>query len=62
VARAVAAGAREVAGAGVLILLFGHPRVAGELPAGVPVLCAWGGEPLMQEAAAEALARGWARP
>jgi beta-glucosidase len=62
VARAVAAGASEVAGAGALILLFGHPRVAGELPAGVPVLCAWGGEPLMQEAAAEALARGWARP
>ncbi|MGK7311633.1 MAG: glycoside hydrolase family 3 N-terminal domain-containing protein [Candidatus Longimicrobiales bacterium M2_2A_002] len=40
-----------------LVVLFGHPRLAGDLP-GENVLCAWGGEPLMQEAAAVRLARG----
>jgi beta-glucosidase-like glycosyl hydrolase len=40
-----------------LVVLFGHPRLAEELP-GENVLCAWGGEPLMQEAAAAALAGG----
>ena len=40
-----------------LVVLFGHPRLAADLP-GENVLCAWGGEPLMQEAAAVRLARG----
>ena len=40
-----------------LVVLFGHPRLATEVP-GEHVLCAWGGEPLMQEAAAVRLIRG----
>ena len=40
-----------------LIVLFGHPRLAADLP-GENVLCAWGGEPLMQEAAAVVLSGG----
>ena len=40
-----------------VIVLFGHPRLAESIP-GEHVLCAWGGEPLMQEAAAVALAGG----
>lgn len=37
------------------IVLFGSPRLAGELP-GTAILAAWGGEALMQEAAGRALA------
>ena len=40
-----------------LVVLFGHPRLAAELP-GRNVLCAWGGDPLMQEAAAVRMVRG----
>lgn len=40
-----------------LVVLFSHPRHVDQIPAGTPVLCAWGGEPLMQEAAARAVAR-----
>lgn len=36
------------------ILVFAHPRLAGVLP-GKRLLAAWGGEPIMQEAAAEHL-------
>lgn len=43
---------RAVEGRDGMVVLFGHPRLAAELPVGVPVLLAWGGEPLMQEAAA----------
>ncbi|HUE76431.1 MAG TPA: glycoside hydrolase family 3 N-terminal domain-containing protein [Longimicrobiales bacterium] len=43
---------------GATVVLFGHPRMAGDTP-GAHVLCAWGGEPLMQRAAARWLA---ARP
>lgn len=43
---------------GTVILLFGHPRVRVDLPSGVPVLCGWGGEALMQRAAAEVLLGG----
>ena len=40
-----------------LVVLFSHAWNAAEVPPSVPVLCAWGGEPLMQEAAARAVAR-----
>lgn len=63
----ISAGAREAVetalagpGSGVIVL-FGHPRLAEDLPGSVPVLAAWGGEPLMQEAAAHGLAAGEAR-
>src|SRR5690606_16970185 len=34
------------------LVLFGHPRLAESLPGARNVLCAWGGEPNMQQAAA----------
>ena len=36
-------------------LLFGHPRLAADVPGSGPLLCAWSGDLLMQQAAAEAL-------
>lgn len=47
---------RERAGAAALVVAFGGPRLLEEIPQGVSVLLAWGGEPLMQEAAARHLA------
>lgn len=41
---------------GALVVLFGHPRLAGEIPEPSAVLAAWGGEALMQRAAARRLA------
>ena len=38
------------------IIFFGHARLARELP-GADILCAWGGEPIMQRAAARWLTR-----
>lgn len=38
-----------------LVVLFGHPRLAAELPDAAHVLCAWAGDRGMQEAAARAL-------
>ncbi|HEY3286391.1 MAG TPA: glycoside hydrolase family 3 N-terminal domain-containing protein [Gemmatimonadaceae bacterium] len=38
-----------------LVVLFGHPRLAAELPDAAHVLCAWAGDKGMQEAAARAL-------
>lgn len=35
-----------------LVVLFGHPRLAAQIPAGPPVLGAWHGQPLLQRAAA----------
>jgi len=35
-----------------LVVLFGHPRLVGQIPGRAPVLCAWHGQPLMQRAAA----------
>lgn len=35
-----------------LVVLFGHPRRAAELPEATDLLCAWGGDRAMQEAAA----------
>ena len=43
--------AHHAAGAD-LIVLFGHPRLAAELPSNAPVLLAWHRQKLMQEAAA----------
>jgi beta-glucosidase-like glycosyl hydrolase len=40
-----------------LVVLFSHPRHAAHLPSAPNVLCAWGGERPMQEAAARALTR-----
>lgn len=37
------------------LVIFGHPRLAEQLPSAATVLCAWCGDPLMQEAAAERL-------
>jgi len=35
-----------------LVVLFGHPRLATQIPADAPILCAWHGQFLMQRAAA----------
>ena len=40
-----------------LIVAFSHPRLADELDVDVPILCAWGGEAVMQRAAARVLLR-----
>jgi beta-glucosidase-like glycosyl hydrolase len=40
-----------------LIVQFSHPRMAGELDVDTPILCAWGGEAVMQRAAARVLLR-----
>jgi hypothetical protein len=53
VARALAA-ARQ-AGRGALVLVFGHPRLAAELPEAEHVGCCWSGSRAMQEAAARRL-------
>jgi beta-glucosidase len=38
------------------IVQFSHPRLAASIPEGAPILCAWGGESVMQRAAARILA------
>jgi len=40
-----------------LIVQFGHPRLADELNVDAPILCAWGGETVMQRAAARVMLR-----
>jgi beta-glucosidase-like glycosyl hydrolase len=40
-----------------LIVQFSHPRLADELEVSAPILCAWGGEAVMQRAAARVLLR-----
>jgi hypothetical protein len=40
-----------------LIVQFSHPRLASELDNDAPILCAWGGEAVMQRAAARVLLR-----
>ena len=40
-----------------LIVQFSHPRLAEELQVDAPILCAWGGEAVMQRAAARVLLR-----
>lgn len=45
-----------------LIVAFSHPRLADELDVDAPILCAWGGEAVMQRAAARVLLREAAAP
>jgi beta-glucosidase-like glycosyl hydrolase len=40
-----------------LIIQFSHPRLATEIDVDAPILCAWGGEAVMQRAAARVLLR-----
>ena len=40
-----------------LIIQFSHPRLASELDVDAPILCAWGGEAVMQRAAARVVLR-----
>jgi beta-glucosidase-like glycosyl hydrolase len=35
-----------------LVVLFGHPRLAAQIPGDAPIVCAWHGQALMQRAAA----------
>src|SRR5207248_1899759 len=50
-ARSRAALRRLVPGA-QLVVLFGHPRLASQIPGATPILLCWHGQPLMQRAAA----------
>ncbi len=56
-AAASALGSAVEAAARSLVILFGHPRLEADVP-GDSVVCAWGGEALMQEAAAIRLTGG----
>ena len=40
-----------------LVVQFGHPRFAAEIPEAANVVCAWGGDRVMQEAAARRLVK-----
>jgi beta-glucosidase len=40
-----------------LIVQFSHPRLADELDVDAPIICAWGGEAVMQRAAARVMLR-----
>jgi len=53
-ARSRSALRRLVPGA-ALVVLFGHPRLAAQIAGRAPVLCAWGGDAVMQRAAARAI-------
>jgi hypothetical protein len=46
------AALRRLAPGANLVVLFGHPRLAAQIPGGAPILCAWHGQRLMQRAAA----------
>ena len=39
-----------------VVVQFSHPRLAGSIPGNAPIICAWGGESVMQRAAARVLA------
>lgn len=57
-ARAAVVAALDGSGGTALVVLFGHPRLAADLgEIDAPVLAAWGGEALMQRAAARRIAR-----
>jgi len=42
-------------GSKATVVQFSHPRLAASIPGDAPVLCAWGGEAVMQRAAARVL-------
>ena len=44
-------------GSNTLVIQFSHPRLAGELDMGAAILCAWGGDAVMQRAVAKVLLR-----
>ena len=46
------AALRRLAPGAQLVVLFGHPRLARQIPGSAPVVCCWHGQPLMQRAAA----------
>jgi beta-glucosidase-like glycosyl hydrolase len=57
-AKAAVRSALEGAGSSErLIVAFSHPRLTDELDVDAPILCAWGGEAVMQRAAARVLLR-----
>lgn len=37
------------------VVQFSHPRLAASIPGDAPIICAWGGEAVMQRAGARAL-------
>jgi len=43
---------KRVVGSMALYVLFGHPRLLPQIPGDAPVVCAWHGQTLMQDAAA----------
>jgi beta-glucosidase-like glycosyl hydrolase len=43
---------RRLAPGAQLVVLFGHPRLAAQIPGTAPILLCWHGQPLMQRAAA----------
>jgi len=46
------AALRRLTPSAQLVVLFGHPRLARQIPGRAPVVCGWHGQPLMQRAAA----------
>jgi hypothetical protein len=56
IGRAIAAA--EAKRRDTLVVLFSHPRAASQFPGARNMLCAWGGEPPMQMAAARVIVRG----
>ncbi len=52
----VALDAAERAAVDSVIVQFSHPRLAAAIPGNGPVICAWGGDAVMQRAAARVLA------
>ncbi len=46
------AALRRLAPGAQLVVLFGHPRLAAQVPGTAPILMCWHGQPLMQRAAA----------
>lgn len=53
---AAAIQSAQMAGQDVTVVQFSHPRLAQSIPGGAPIICAWGGEAVMQRAAGRVLA------
>jgi len=49
------AALRRLVPGAALVVLFGHPRLAAQIAGRAPLLCAWGGDAVMQRAAARAI-------